>query len=610
MKRYNLTTFLFSILANFKKLTNIPSLRALAKQSRSAFQLKIDLDCFTVFAKTAFSDQFLKKAKSQLFFILFCWHTVAVATISVQVDPSTVQLGETFRLTFSMDDPKAVGIPDLTPLQQDFTIVGTERNMSYTIINGQTHSIGQWTVLLIAKKKGNITIPSIRIGHQQSVPSRVEVTSVKDKLDSDDQEQSLHDGVMLKTDAIPAEVFINQQVNYTVKLYNRQRLLDAEYVPPRVEDALLVPLGDGRRYQTTVNGQNYTVEEQQYAIFPQKSGELKIISPSFNALVFDTVPQRIKVHAENTTLVVKPKPAQYAGKDWLPAKQLALTETYEQTNATITQGSTLLRTVTVQAAGVPAQLLPNLSFASGEDFNAYPQKPELHNTARQQELIGRADIKVTYLFNKAGRVTIPAFQLHWFNSDTGKEEIASLAARTIDVEAAKGSALQAHVTPLASVASQPTPIQKTELTSDVVVEKSSKTAWWLAGGFALAWVLTLVLWWFRWRTRVRGESLRSVLNDVHIACRANNPKKAQDALLHWATMQWPEVLLLNLQHLSKWINDPALKKELSLLTEALYSQSNTLQWRGDALWRRVRDYQHTRPTKQSRSSGLPPINPR
>ena len=37
---------------NCIKQNNKPSLRALAKQSSAGFKLKIDLDCFTTFAKT------------------------------------------------------------------------------------------------------------------------------------------------------------------------------------------------------------------------------------------------------------------------------------------------------------------------------------------------------------------------------------------------------------------------------------------------------------------------------------------------------------------------------------------------------------------------------
>ncbi len=71
------------------------------------------------------------------------------------------------------------------------------------------------------------------------------------------------------------------------------------------------------------------------------------------------------------------------------------------------EGSTLIRTFTLQAAGIPAQLLPSLQFNSKAQFSSYPEKPELRNMTRQQDVVGRADIKVTYLLNKSGQITIP-----------------------------------------------------------------------------------------------------------------------------------------------------------------------------------------------------------
>jgi hypothetical protein len=51
-------------LAIFIKLTNKPSLRALAKQSISEFQLKIDLDCFASARKDDICRLVFKKGQS------------------------------------------------------------------------------------------------------------------------------------------------------------------------------------------------------------------------------------------------------------------------------------------------------------------------------------------------------------------------------------------------------------------------------------------------------------------------------------------------------------------------------------------------------------------
>lgn len=541
--------------------------------------------------------------------ILLCWHVIAMANISMDINPSPVQLGEAFRLTFTLDDPQANGVPDLTPLQNDFNIVGTERSTAYSIINGQTHSRHQWTVLLTAKKAGVLLIPSIQFGHQQSTANSIEVTGDQVAPTPEDlQKNTPQDEVMLKTEVSTKDPFVNQQLIYTVKLYNSQRLLDAEYVPPRVEDALLIPLGEGRRSQTILGGRGYTVEEQQYAVFPQKSGDLTIIAPSFKALVFETTPRRINVHAKETSLVVKPRPADFTGKYWLPATQAALTETYDQSNTMMNQGSTLVRTITLQVAGIPAQLLPTLTLPNSSQFNTYSQKPDLHNTARQNELIGRADIKVTYLFNKPGQVTIPAIQVPWFNTSTGKEEIVSLPERTLEIAPSSGSVpQQPTITPLS--ATKPAPALPLESLPIEAVKKSDGLAWWLAGGFGLAWMITLLLWWWIKKHPTAGPSKRLILKNMHEACVQNNPEQAQAAVMQWAAWQWPEAKLLNLQHVEKWVRDPVLKKQLSLLSQVLYSQGKNRRWQGDALWRSVRAYTHKKSAGKSKNSELPPINP-
>ncbi len=86
-----------------------------------------------------------------------------------------MRLGDTFRFTITIDAPQADSIPDLIPLQENFSIIGTERSMAYSIINGQRHSVNQWTVLLIPLKTGTLLIPAIQIGQQQTKATSIQV---------------------------------------------------------------------------------------------------------------------------------------------------------------------------------------------------------------------------------------------------------------------------------------------------------------------------------------------------------------------------------------------------------------------------------------------------
>lgn len=539
--------------------------------------------------------------------LLFFFCGLTQATISTQISHSSVQMGDTFRVTFTVDAPQTDSIPDLTPFQQNFAIVGTERSMAYSIVNGERHSLHQWIVLLSPQKTGVLLIPAIQIGQEQSTASSIEVLGASDRRLPEKKEPAYTDQLMLKTELSQPDPFINQQVIYTVKLYSRQRLLDAEYQPPTIDDALLIPLGHGRHYQRIIDDHNYAVEEQQYAIFPQKSGELTITPPIFRALIFDSVPRRMTARTSGKTLMVKPVPPDYAGKHWFPAKQAALTEVYDQQKTTVTEGNTLIRTVTLQAAGVPAELLPTIALDKGDGFNSYPEKPELKNSIRQQELMGRADIKITYLLNEAGKITLPAIHVPWYNTLTGKEEILSLPEHVLDVKVK-----DAETMPIARPTHAPKSqrLSKLNPSLNLPVKTSFPLAWWLAGGFALAWLTTLVLWWYRRKlpiTKVSHEP--SPLKAVHAACKNNDPSRTQQALLHWARLQWPSHRLFNLHDLEAVVLCPHLKIELSNLSKVLYSADKNLAWQGDLLWQYLSNLRQKKIVPQHKNHGLPPINP-
>lgn len=532
-------------------------------------------------------------------FILLCWQTKALATITMQIEPSNPQAGETIRLTLTQDDMQSNATPDWTPLEKDFSLSGTAHNMSYTAVNGVAKSESQWVVLLIPKRAGVIAIPPIQIGQQYSQASQVEIGAATTTHPS----PSENNAVILKGELSQNKSFINEQVTYTVKLYSRQSLVNAQYQPPHVENALLIPLGNGRRYQTTMNGLEYSVDEQQYAIFSQKSGALQITPPKLSAVTYSNVPRQINLEADPITLTVKPIPETNANQPWLPAKQVTLAEQYDSSTTTATQGATVQRTITIRAVGIPAELLPNLTFADSPQFSIYPEKPDTHNTLRQQELAGTSIIKVTYVLNQPGQITLPSVKLAWFNTKTGTQEVASLPSHDIMVATKPGAS---HTPPVTLKKPQQNHSQATP-----APKKQSRTlAWWVAGAFGFAWIMTLALWgWFRHRGVAMKHSIRPALARLRKACKNNDPTQAHAALLDWGRLQWPDTAIFNLNQLSLLVSHIGLKKQITLLSQALYSQNGVSSWRGDALWNAVEGYRPFKSTPKITRDALPPINP-
>ncbi|HHF7366328.1 TPA: BatD family protein [Legionella bozemanae] len=553
--------------------------------------------------------------KKIIIIAFFCLFSALIhAAVQVQIDPSQVSIDDSFSLILTQDNLQNGGVPDLTPLQKDFMILGTERRMNYSIINGQTQSSSEWTITLKPQKEGKLTIPPIKIGREYTKPATIDVTTgttLQNTPSSNSASSQKNQSLYLTTEVNKKNPYVNQQIIYKVSLYNSKHLLDASYQGPQVENALLVPLGEEKRYQTQKNGVTFLVEEQNYAIFPQKSGPLKIKPPVFTALIYDFNPERVKATDKPMNIEVQPIPKEYSGKVWLPAKQVKLMEQYENSDQTIAQGNTLIRTVILEGVGVPAQLLPALNFAEIDGVNVYPEKGKDKNRVTYGELIGRTEIKVTYLFNKAGKITIPELKLPWFNTETGKEEIATLPAKTFEVTPSLNPAPPANTSQADVTKNQKV---TTQLPTKKISEPSSPTqfiwAWAIAALFAFAWLLTLVLWGLQKRNKNAGKGqYKTALNTLRKACMQGNPQRARDALLKWARLHWSDAPILNLTDLIRLSTDASFKKQVQALSQVLYKNKEKTMWRGDELWRSVEQMKKNNTNKKENESALPPINP-
>ncbi|KTD69582.1 KQDN repeat-containing protein [Legionella steelei] len=543
------------------------------------------------------------------FFYLFS--TLVYAEAQVQIDPSQIGIDDSFRLVLTQDNAQNGGIPDLSPLQKNFMILGTERSMNYVIINGQAQSSSEWTVTLKPKKEGKLTIPAIRIGGEYTKPLTIDVrpgtapqSTPSDNSATPQQNQALY----LTAQVNKKNPYVNQQVIYKVTLYYSKNFLDHNYQHPQVENALLIPLGENKRSQIQKNGVTYIAEEQNYAIFPQKSGALKIKPPVFSALLYEFNPERVQATAKTISLNVQPIPKEYSSKIWLPAKGVKLFEQYEHLDQTINQGNTLIRTVIIEGVGIPAQLLPTLKFAKTDGLSIYPEKGKDKNRITQGELIGRTEIKVTYLFNKAGKITIPELKLPWFNTETGKEEVASLPAKTFEVISTNTA--PATDTKQPAVRKNEHAAQPAQLTSESTSPTQITWAWIVAALFACAWLFTIALWAWQKRNKNTGKGqYKTALNELHKACTQGNPQRARDALLKWASLQWPDAPILNLTDLTRLTTDVPFKKQIQILSQVLYKSKEKTLWRGDELWRSIQQMKKNNTNKKEDKNNLPPINP-
>jgi hypothetical protein len=529
--------------------------------------------------------------------------------ISVDLNASDIEVGQQVRLTLTYDPKEAQGVPDLSTLQTDFTIVGTEQAMSYTVVNGQARSIGHWGIVLEPKHSGMITIPAFRIGALTSVPVQLNVsprTQAAPVQTPDTPQQAaanLQEEVALTVGVDNKSPYLNQEILYKVSLMTRHQLVDVRYQAPQVEDAILFPIGEGKQYQTIRKGVSYQVDEQIYAIFPQKSGPIRITPPTLHALRYASTPQPVALQGDSVTLDVQPLPKHFVRREWLPSKLVRLRETYDQSATQLVEGATLVRTIELQAQGLVAQLLPQIPLPESADLRTYPEQAEQDNRIQQGELWGRTKLKVTYVFPRPGKVVLPAIRVPWFNVKTQKLAIAELPAKSYDIRSSS---------PIKKSKSSKPKLQKTSITPQAipVVRAASwevKPIFLLWAG-AVATILGLLFgaWHWQMRTVRPSRSLRA-------ACMANNVERTKLALVAWGRLRWPNK---EMSHFTDIL--PLLPKQeplyiaLQAFIAAVYHPEHSSNWDGASLWQAIVAYKkhHTpKKTRRARTSAMPPIYP-
>ena len=536
----------------------------------------------------------------------------AFAIVEVDVSPGQISLDEIFQLTFTLKDVQVETAPNLASLQHDFYVMSTEHSMSYVVNQGVAHTVSQWTLNLRPKRIGSLTIPAITVGQQQSKPTVVKVTahaSAGSNIKTLNIQNSSYNPLVLRVSTNSVKPYINQEVIYTVTLLNRERLLRADYRPPHADDALIVTYGTSRHYQTEISGELYEAEEQKYAIFPQKSGALTIHPPSLNGMVYDFTPRPVNVTANKIVLHVQPAKFVDAKHPWLPTTELKISEDVGKT--TLHEGDTLVRTITLEARELPAELLPALPIVNTNNYRVYAAKPELQNSVNNQALLGRSIQKITYVMAKSGEITWPAIDLEWFNPKTQQTMHARLPAHTFTVLPKVSSGLSLipkkskHVAVRAPHKKNVASLQAKRSIPEQFFAKGShcissllsqirnknqpislsKCHWVMGCGASLIIVLLFgVIYWFCKNKRFKKIQLKK-------CSFTKDPSTARDAVLIWARRMWPDARILNLSDVIALVDDVNLQQHLRYLAEVLYAPSaRGLAWSGLELWQKLSKY--------------------
>jgi hypothetical protein len=247
------------------------------------------------------------------------------------------------------------------------------------------------------------------------------------------------------------------------------------------------------------DGITYAGVMREYAIHPQEPGTFAItgqkLGIQFAAQPPATTEATVDLPPLSFTAAI---PEAARGIDpFVAATSLTLRQTIDRLKDAPKVGDAITRTVTIEATGTPAMLLPPISLAAADGLAAYPEQPQLqeHVDRRSSDLTATRTERSTYMLQRPGRVVLPPIEVAWWN--LAEERIERSRVDSVRITVAANPAL---VQTEPQAAPQALPARR-RLLGELIVNWKLTVLVIVASGAAVWSAPRLAAWLRQWRSR-------------------------------------------------------------------------------------------------------------
>lgn len=437
--------------------------------------------------------------KKYIVLTLLMFSLTAFAETTVFFEPDTVNLGDSAELVFRSTTP-IQNVPDLSFLQKSLAVSGQSQRTYAENINGRRKSVYEIRLNVFPRQEGEISTGVLRFNGSELEPAILNVggETATDKL------PVFFESSVNTYDAYPQEIIL-----YSIKLTDEVGLLTAQISTPEIEGARVILLDMDKSYQDYRDNRVVRIFERTFAVIPEKAGYLSLPPVELYGSVaskeqdymgdlfaqgmlfngFAPAQKNIRLETPSVQIKVLEKPTDWQGW-WLPSEQVVLTAD-DNAPDTVSVGDSITRNIRLSALNTVAETLPPLKQRAGEGLKIYPS-PEQRETIQSPtgDLQGILTTSVVFVPTQGGELKIPALEVPWFNTKTGKTEKAVIPEKIIQVQGT------AQVQPPVQNKQEIRPIQKTiqnvssPQPNQPSTEKERKTipVYWIIG-FAFGGIL-------------------------------------------------------------------------------------------------------------------------
>ncbi len=561
--------------------------------------------------------------------LLSIFATQAMAQQTLRVEPDRTNLHENEALTLTVVGEVELSInldslfnlgslelpaPDIEKLENDFEILGQNQKYSVRNVNGDTEAEITWTYQLAPRRTGSLTIPELNFNDARSEPITITV-----QVGSASDEAGEPRDVFIELAADKDQVYVQEQLVLTVKLFFTGNLIRGDLTEPEHPDAIIETLGKQNEYSRFRDGQRYRVVERRYAIYPQSPGALTIDPIRFEGQTRSNRGQLVFLRdsAQLFDIPVNAPPDQFSGDVWLPTRELTLSERGLDNITEVSIGQSMTRTIALTADGLPANALPPLTPTIPDGLRSYPEQPETETTISNETLTGSLTQTTSLVGVEAGTFTIPEVRVPWWDTEADQERVAVIPARTLTVLPAVGSQ------PVAPSSAQPQAVEAEVATPPQNdPEEDQRNYWpWITALLAAGWVITLLLWRRQGKRAVADKggpqspfaATEKDLFETLVRAADKGQADALDLLPRWMSARYPGEVFNSTSDALRKAGDPELKAQINRLQNRLFGagqqHNESSSWDGRELVARLRQLQKLATAKADNDGDLPPFYP-
>ena len=378
-----------------------------------------------------------------VFLTLVCSIKTNAQDLEVSVDRAELARGETLTYTIRIYEQRQGMQLDLTPLTEDFDVLGTRTSSQVRSINGQVESWTDYIVTLFPLTEGELTIPPIEINNLQTEPILISVVNEGPRSNQDNDE------LFLEIEVNKEALYVQEQLLFTVKLYYTiNGIRNPQFTELEMEDTVIQLIGSPNQYEQIIEGVRYGVYEKRYVIFPQRSGPLEIPDILFRGEVTDGSSnfvfrnlntRRVTAFIEGITISVNERPVDAQEFDnWLPVTNLSISEEWSTDLENLSVGDSITRTITLTADGLDGAVLPPFSPETLDGINVYQDPASIERTYVDGSIVGTRVESSTLVPVIAGTIEIPEIVIPWWDVSSDELKEAVITAKSIQISTIEG----------------------------------------------------------------------------------------------------------------------------------------------------------------------------